>query len=123
MSLNLPNGATCSYSPTTGALTISTLSATPAGTYVITVIFTETLPGAETGLIVLPVLLLPFVFARKKLMARGVFFGICLAFILMAGATFAIGCGGGGSGSTPVVPPTNPTHQVTSLGVVSLTVQ
>jgi hypothetical protein len=39
----------------------------------------------------------------------------------MAGAAFAIGCGGGGeSSSTPITPTT---HQVTSSGVVSLTIQ
>ena len=40
--LNLPTGASCSYSATTNTLTITTTSATPKGTYQITVVFTET---------------------------------------------------------------------------------
>ena len=56
--LNLPSGATCNYSSTTNAVTITTSSTTPAGTYQITVIFTETLPGAASALVLLPFLLL-----------------------------------------------------------------
>ena len=40
--LNLPTGATCSYSSTTNTVTITTSSTTPKGTYQITVVFTET---------------------------------------------------------------------------------
>jgi hypothetical protein len=43
--LNLPGGAACTYSATTGAVMITTSSTTPAGIYQITVVFTETLPG------------------------------------------------------------------------------
>ena len=52
--LNLPAGATCSYSPATGILTISTSSSTRAGTYVITAVFDETLPGAAAALLHYP---------------------------------------------------------------------
>jgi len=119
--LNLPTGASCSYSSTTNAVTITTSSITPKGTYQITVVFTQTMPGAATAGILLPILLLPLVFVRRKLAARGVWITACLGIVLMAGAAFAIGCGGG-SGSSQTAPP-NPTHQVTSSGTVSLTIQ
>jgi hypothetical protein len=118
--LNLPTGAACSYS--SGTLTITTTSATPKGTYQITVIFTETVSGAATSWILLPILLLPLVLLRKRLLARGAWVTACLALILLAGAAFCVtGCGGGGSssgggGGTQ-------THQVVSSGKVTLTVQ
>jgi sugar lactone lactonase YvrE len=121
--LNLPTGASCSYSSTTNAVTITTSSTTPKGTYQVTVVFTQTMPGAATAGILLPILLLPLLFVRKKLAVRGVWFTACLGIILMAGAAFAIGCGGGGGSSSTPITPTNPTHQVTSSGAVSLTVQ
>jgi len=115
--LNLPTGATCSYS--SGTVTIATTSATHTGTYLITVVFTETVSGAATAWILLPILLLPLVFLRRKLTERGVWVTACLALVLLAGATaFSIGCGGGGSSSTP--PPQ--THQVVSAGSVTLTI-
>jgi len=49
-----------------GAVTIATSSKTPLGTYQITVIFTETLPGAAPALVLLPILLLPLAFARRR---------------------------------------------------------
>jgi hypothetical protein len=115
--LNLPTGATCSYS--SGTVTIATTSATHTGTYLITVVFTETVSGAATAWILLPILLLPLVFLRRTLTERGVWVTACLALVLLAGATaFSIGCGGGGSSSTP--PPQ--THQVVSAGSVTLTI-
>ncbi len=114
--LNLPMGASCSYSSSAGAVTIATSATTPAGTYQITVVFTETLPGAATGFVLLPFLVLPLLFIRKKLAARGVWLTACLVLALMAGVAGAVSCGGGGSGPAP-------THQVTSSGVVTLTVQ
>jgi subtilase family serine protease len=120
--LNLPNGATCSYSSTTGAVTIATSSTTPAGTYQITVVFTETVSGAAAAGILLPILLIPLVLLKKKIAARGIWFSACLGLVLMAAAAFSSGCGGGGSSSATTTP-TNPTHQVTSSGAVSLTIQ
>jgi hypothetical protein len=117
--LNLPSGATCSYSSTTNALTITTASTTPAGTYQITVVFTETVTGAATAGILLPILLLPLVLLKRKLTARGVWFSAALGLVLMAATAFTIGCGGGGSSST-TTPPVNPTHQVTSSSAVTL---
>src|SRR5208283_1781030 len=49
--LNLPTGASCSYSSTTNAVTIATSSTTPKGTYQIIVVFTETVSGAASGFI------------------------------------------------------------------------
>ncbi len=116
--LNLPSGAQCSYS--SGTLTITTSSTTPAGTYQITVVFTETLPGAATAFVILPILLLPLLFLRKKLGARGFWFTTCLGLILMTAAALSTGCGGGSSGGGSTPPQT---HKVTSSGSVSLTVQ
>jgi hypothetical protein len=118
--LNLPAGASCSYSATTNTVTITTTSATPKGTYQITVVFTETVSGAASGYILLPILLLPLVFLRRKLAARGVWVTACLGLVLLAAAAYTSGCGGGG-GSSSTPPPQ--THQVISSGSVSITIQ
>ena len=124
--LNLPPGASCSYSATSNTVTITTSPTTPAGTYQVTVVFNETVSGASTSWILLPILLLPLVFLRRRMAARGVWVTACLGLILLAGAVLCTGCGGGGGstggggggggGGTQ-------THQVTSSGVVTLTVQ
>ena len=116
--LNLPSGATCTYSAASSEVTIATSATTPAGTYQITVVFTETLPGAAPALIFLPILLSPFLLVRKKRLARSTLFIVagCLALTL----TLVSGCGGGSSGNGGTQPQT---HQVTSSGVVTLTVQ
>lgn len=119
--LNLPAGASCSYSSTTDAVTISTSSTTPAGTYQITVVFSETLPGTASAFVILPILLLPLACMRKRLAAKGVLFAASLGMVLLVGAALWTGCGGGGSSS--VTPIANPTHPATSSGVVSLTVK
>jgi hypothetical protein len=116
--LNLPAGATCTYSATASAVTITTSATTPAGTYQITIVFTETLPGAATAILFLPLLLLPLLFARRKLGARRVGF---MAFLALALAlTVASGCGGGSPGGGQTQPQT---HVATSSGVVTLTIQ
>ncbi|MGA7156564.1 MAG: chitobiase/beta-hexosaminidase C-terminal domain-containing protein [Acidobacteriaceae bacterium] len=121
--LNLPGGAACSYSATTNAVTITTSTATPAGTYQVTLVFTETQPGPATGLVLLPILLLPLLYAGRKPGPGRLRLLTCLGVILIAAAASVLGCGGGGgSGSTPVTP-TSSTHQVTSSGVVTLTIQ
>ncbi len=117
--LNLPTGATCSYSANSSTLTIATSPTTPAGTYQITVVFTETLPGSASALIFVPFLLLPLVVFRKRWTTQQVWLLAVLAFALAAVAVS--GCGGGSSGGT--TPPQNPTYQVTSSGTVTLTVQ
>ena len=117
--LNLPAGVTCSYSAATGLVTIASSALTPVGAYQITVVFTETLPGAATALVLLPVFLLPLLFARRRLGNGRDWLTASLGLIFIAAAVCITACGGGGSSSTPV----NPTHQVTSAGVVTLTVQ
>jgi hypothetical protein len=116
--LNLPSGATCSYSVSTGAITIKTASSTPGGTYQIIVVFTETLPGLASATVFLPILLLPRLFLTRKWAARRFWLTACLAFLVSAVAITS-GCGGGGNAP----PPPPQTHQVTSSGVVTLTVQ
>jgi hypothetical protein len=123
MCLNLPSGATCSYSATSAAVMISTSLNTPAGTYQITVIFTETEPGTATAVGVLPILLLPFIFARRKLGPRRIWFTACFGLMLLVAAATMSACGGGvGSESIPTATPTS-THQVTNSGTVTLTIQ
>ncbi len=118
--LNLPAGATCSYSAASNTVTISTSTTTPAGTYQITVVFNETLPGAASGLIFLPILLLPLVATRKKWATQRIWLTALLAITITAAAT-TLGCGGGGSGGGNYTPPQ--THTVTSSGTVTLVVQ
>jgi hypothetical protein len=115
--LNLPSGATCTYSAATGAVTIATSATTPAGTYQITAVFAETLPGAAAAMVFLPILLLPLLFARRKWAARRI--GLMVFLALALAVTVASGCGGGSGGGQ-----TQPqTHEATSSGVVTLTVQ
>lgn len=119
--LNLPTGATCSYSASTGAVTIATGVTTPEGTYQITTVFTETVAEQSAAYVLLPFLLLPLCGARKKLRRNALW---TLAWLtLLAGATaFTLtGCGGGGGASNATTPP--PTQQVTSSGVVALTIK
>ena len=115
--LNLPTSATCSYSSGTGAVTISTTTETSSGTYQVTVVFAETMSGTSSALILMPILMLPLVAIRKKWHARRIWLLACLGIALTAGVV--VGCGGSGSVST--TPPS--THQVTSSGIVSITVQ
>jgi hypothetical protein len=108
--LNLPSGAQCSYA--SGVLTITTASTTPAGTYQVTVVFTETVPGAALAIGLLPILLLPLIGARKKMTAPGrIWFTLCLAVALTVVAT-ATGCGD-----------SKKTHQTTASGTVTLNVK
>jgi hypothetical protein len=116
--LNLPSGAACSYSASAGTVTITTSSSTPAGTYQIVVVFTETLPGAATAIVFLPFVLLPLMFLRRKLAIKGIWIWTSLL-LLVSVATVAAGCGGGASSP----PPPPQTHQVTSSETVTLTVQ
>jgi len=117
--LNLPTGASCSYSSTASTMTIATSKNTPAGTYQVTMVFTETVTGAASAFIFLPLLMLPLVRARRKWTAGKIWFTACLGLVLLV-ASASIGCGGGGASSTPPPPST---HQVTTSAVVTLTVQ
>ncbi len=121
--LNLPSGAACSYSATSGAVKITTSSTTPAGTYQITVVFTETEPGAAPAAGLLPILLLPLLFVRRKLTSMRYGLTAYLGLLLLAGMACMSACGGGGNSGSTSTSPLNPTHQVTSSGIVSLTIQ
>lgn len=116
--LNLPIGATCSYSSSSGTLTIATSSTTPPGTYQMIVVFTETLPGAA-GALLLPLFLLRFSGARKQRPRSGNWLALVLITLAIS---IASGCGGGG-GSSAGGGPTTQTNTVTSSGVVTLIVQ
>jgi hypothetical protein len=115
--LNLPSGATCSYSSATSTLTITTSSSTPAGTYVITTVFAETLPGAAAAILLLPILLRPRTKGGRK--SRYVWLLACTGIILLV-AFAANGCGGGNGGGGSTTPTT---HQVTRSGSVTLSVK
>jgi hypothetical protein len=111
--LNLPAGSNCTYSASSSALTITTSSSTPSGTYQITVVFTETLPGAS-ALALAAFLFLPLGFGTKA--RRNPRVWACVL-ILGFSALLASGCGGGAAAIQPQ------THQVTTSAVVTLTVQ
>ncbi|HKF47519.1 MAG TPA: FG-GAP-like repeat-containing protein [Terracidiphilus sp.] len=119
--LNLPTGAACTY--TSGTLTITTSSSTPKGTYEITAVFTETLPGAAAAGIFLPFLLLPLYLLRRKFTRRGWITAAVVVIALTCASLWVTGCGGGGSSSPTPTPTPNPTHQAASSGVVTLIVQ
>jgi hypothetical protein len=117
--LNLPAGASCSYSA--GTVTITTSATTPNGTYQIIVVFTETVTESTSAWILMPILLLPLYFARKRLTTRGSWLSACVVLVVIAAVT-VIGCGGGGSSTNNQQPPPQ-TYQVVSSGTVTLTVQ
>jgi hypothetical protein len=116
--LNLPAGALCSFSFASGVLTITTSSSTPAGTYQVTVVFNETVSGSSS-FILLPLLLLPLFFLRRKLTRRGMWSALGLSVILVSAMAFSVGCGGSSSSSKTTTTQT----QVTSSGVVGMKVQ
>lgn len=112
--LNLPSGATCAYSPSAKTVTISTSSTTPKGTYQITVVFAETVPASTAIGAILPILLFPLLFFRKKRAARSISLTACLGLALLACAAVGLGCSSSSA-------PTNQT--VTSSGAVMMQIQ
>jgi hypothetical protein len=118
--LNLPSGATCSYSAANQQVSIATTSATPKGNYLVTVVFTQTISGAAASLL-LPILTLPFLSRRRltKRIRKGC--SLCLLMLLLAFAVFEIGCSGAGGASSSGGSPT--ASQMQSSGVVTLVVQ
>jgi hypothetical protein len=119
--LNLPGGASCSYSASSNSVVVTTSSTTPQGTYQITVVFTETVGGAAAAGILLPILLLPLASLRKRPALRGALFTVCLIVVASAVLFVSTGCGGGSGLSSSSHP--NPTQQITSSGTVNLVVQ
>src|SRR5262249_30898255 len=99
-----------------------TAAGTPPATYEITLVFVETLPGAATALVLLPILFAPL--RLRKARKRGhTLIAVSIGLLIAAVAT-AGGCGGGQSTQTssPQTPPPQ-THQVTSSGTVTLIVK
>jgi len=117
--LNLPAGAICSYSFATGTLTVSTSSTTPSGTYQVTVVFDESVASTSSAFIVLPILLLPLFFLRRKLAAHGMWSAVSLCLIVLAATAFSAGCGGSSSPTKTTII----TQSVRSSGVVGMKVQ
>lgn len=118
--LNLPAGATCSYSSATGALSIATQPSTPVGVYQVTVVFAETITGASNAWLFFPLLLAPLPAIRRRRADRKKWFAVLLLLgVALIGS--ASGCGGSPGGGLTVTPA--PTHQITSSGVVSMTVR
>ena len=121
--LNLPSGSTCAYSSTSHTVSITTSSTSPKRSYQITVVFTETLPGVANGSALLPILLLPLIFGKRKTASRDLWTTAFLGLLIMVAVASNTGCGGkAGFGSSTTTPP-NPTYQVTSSGLVTLTTQ
>jgi Bacterial Ig-like domain (group 3)/Abnormal spindle-like microcephaly-assoc'd, ASPM-SPD-2-Hydin/Beta-propeller repeat len=116
--LNLPSGATCSYSAANGTLSIATVAGTPAGNWQITVVFTETVPVATAA--VLSLSLLPIAWIRYR-SGRGRVRYLSGIALLFATVVLLTSCGGGGGKGTTSPPPT--TQQVTSSVSVALDVQ
>jgi hypothetical protein len=116
--LNLPGGSTCSYSAANSAVTITTSSTTPAGTYQILIVFTETILDPASAIVLLPILLSPLMFLRRGWAGKAFRFAAFLA--LLAAAVATNGCGGGGGGSTTKPPES---HQITNSATVTLTVR
>jgi hypothetical protein len=119
--LNLPSGATCGYSAETGAVTITSLSSTPVGAYTVTVVFTETEPGAVTAAVLVPLLLLPFTSWLKKQPSKPLWRAAMFGALLLVAGGCITACGGS-SGSSQMPPPSSASHQVTSSATVSLTI-
>jgi hypothetical protein len=117
--LNLPSAATCSYSVSAGTLTIATASSTPSGTYQITAVFHETLPGSVWALVVGAFLLLPLAAFRKKRRKNHVRALAFLTLALVLSVLTLSNCGGRSDSSGT----TTQTHQATSSAVLTLTVQ
>jgi hypothetical protein len=114
--LNLPARASCSYSQTRNTVSVSTSASTPSGSYQVTVVLTETLPGATNAGLLFPLVpLIAFLRSRKKM-----HWGLVAACVVFCLAMLTSSCGGGSSSSGGGSPST---HQVTTSGVVALTIQ
>ncbi len=96
--LNLPVGAGCSYSAENSSVVITTAAGTPPATYEITLVFTETLPGAATALVLLPILLAPLRLRKRR--KGGCAWILLLMGLVIAAVGTAGGCGGGQSTQT-----------------------
>lgn len=116
--LNLPSGASCSYSATTKALTITTSASSPKGTYQVIAVFQESVSAGTSAACLAPLFLLPLAFLRKRLHKQKILFLACAALLTVA-MVFSAGCGGSSAKASTAAS----TQVVTSSGTVSLTVQ
>jgi hypothetical protein len=114
--LNLPTGATCSYTATSGTLSIATTSATPTGSYEITTVFTGTFPTTFSAMLWAPLLLFPagLFRPRKKHVWLFIFFVFTLSTLSISGCS---------SSSTGGGTPAPLTKQLTSSATITLQVQ
>jgi hypothetical protein len=117
--LNLPAGSSCSYSASSSSVSISTSSTTPTGTYQVTIVFTETLPGAAAAWLV-PIFAVPLLAAIRHRRPQKLWLALCVVAVLGFAVSIS-GCGGGGNSGGGNSQPQ--THQVTSSATVTLKVQ
>jgi hypothetical protein len=119
--LNLPAGATCSWSAASSSVSINTAGTAPKGNFSVTVVFTETQSAVLPADILLPLVMFPVAFihrtGRKRLLR--VFYLICLAVILSG---FVAACASV-NGLRGTAPPAGPAATFTSSGMVSLTIE
>ncbi|HZP06225.1 MAG TPA: TIGR03118 family protein [Terracidiphilus sp.] len=111
--LNAPVGVTCSFSQSTGVLTIQSTANTPKGPFALTVIFSGSTAASaaqqnrivSASLLALPALLFGGVcFKRNRQRGRPRFW--IASFVMLAGVMItAVGCGGGASSMPPSNPP------------------
>jgi hypothetical protein len=88
--LNLPVGASCTYSTTSHQVIITTSPNTPKGVYQITVVFASTSTIPVSTVMLLPIFLLPLAFAGRR---RKGLLTASLSLILLASTLIASGCG------------------------------
>ena len=118
--LNLPVGASCSYTAAVNTLTITTCSTGPVGIYNVTVVFTETVASTSASLGFLPFLLVPLCWQRKKLIRNKVRLTVLVVVFIGAGVLATIGCGAGSPVRTFAI---QPQQEKTISNVVSLIIQ
>ena len=87
---------------------------TITGTYLITVVFTETTSGSAMSTVFLPILLLPFLAIRKRWCRQGMWLTALFAIALAIGLS-TLGCGGSGKSST--------SQAMTASGTVTLNIK
>ncbi len=123
--LGVPPGATDLFTPTpnsstAGTFTISTSPTTPKGTYVITVVCGGTVPVTSAA-ILLPILLLPLLFLRRRMAAKGIWLSLCGGLILAAWSLSLAGCAA--TGPNGQFGSAGATTFVVNASTVTLTVQ
>jgi hypothetical protein len=112
-----PGSGTSSY----GTITFTTTSATPKGTYVITILCAGTFPKSVASASLLPVLFLPLLFRRSKRRAKSIWVNLCIGMVLLASALAMVGCAAQGSNYN--LQPTTASGYATNATTVTITVQ